>query len=244
MTKLTKFYDGYHQKNDQYHKLIGPNNFTYFYILDWLRIAGLSDWRKKKVLDVGCGVGTMSLDVASKGAAVTGVDVSPRALKIAQAAQKDLAISNVIFKQGELKKGTATFDVAVCFEVIEHVKNEAAFLANIRSHLKPKGILILSTPSSENVLYKSGFYYSFDRQVGHLRRYTTEKLKETIEEAGFKVVKIREVEGPLRNLLFTTRLGFLIRGIKGPLVPLFHVFDRVSGVLLGYTDIQVIARKA
>jgi len=243
MTDLSKFYDHYHQKNNRYQTLIGPRNFTYFYILELFKLANLENWSKKKILDVGCGVGTVSLYSADKGAIVTGLDVSKRAIEIAQAAQTALNIPNATFKQGQLKKGNSLFDRVVCFEVIEHIKNEKSFLAAIHSHLKPKGILILSTPSAANFLYKSGFYFEFDHQVGHLRRYTVEKITQVLEAAGFKVLIIREVEGPLRNLLFTTKLGFLIRGIRGPLVTLFHILDRFSGKLLGYTDIQVVAKK-
>lgn len=245
MTRLTQFYDRYHQKNHRYQKLIRPNNFTYFYILQLLRLAGLRGLETKKVLDVGCGVGTLSLYCAALGATVKGIDVSPRAIKIADQANKSLGFQKVQFKQGELKQssGPGKFDIALCFEVIEHVKNETVFLRAIHSQLAPDGMLLLSTPSSDNWLYRRGFYQTFDREVGHLRRYTPQTIKALLRKNGFEIVKLRQVEGPLRNMLFTTKLGFLIRGIRGPLVRPFHVLDHISGKVLGYTDIQVIARR-
>jgi 2-polyprenyl-3-methyl-5-hydroxy-6-metoxy-1,4-benzoquinol methylase len=243
MTRLSTFYDRYHQKNSRFRKLIRPTNFTYFYILRLLTLAGLQELRHLKILDIGCGVGTMSLYAASLGAAVVGVDISPRAIDIARAAKEIMGFQKVSFKQGEVQQLKQVFDVVFCFEVLEHVAAEQQFLKQIHDRMKVDGILLLSTPSSDNWLFRQGYYHRFDAEVGHLRRYTPVRLKKVLKAAGFEIILIREVEGPLRNLLFTSKCNFLIKLIRGPLVIPFHVLDRVSGKLLGYTDIQVVAQK-
>jgi hypothetical protein len=131
----------------------------------------------------------------------------------------------------------------VCSEIIEHIPDDVAFAQHVYSHLKPGGTALVTTPSSENVLTRLGFYAKFDARVGHIRRYTTVSIQQLLQHVGFEIVEVRTVEGPLRNLLFTTPLGFLVRFIKGPLVPIFHWFDTVSAALFGAADIQVIARK-
>lgn len=240
-TAVKRFYDSYHQKNDRFHGVIRRNNFTYYYLLSLLDAAGLSDVRGLKILDVGCGVGTMSLYFAAQGAQVTGVDISPRAIEIAQAAAKDIGLRNVTFLNGEVEKGRGSYDVVLCSEIVEHVPDESGFLRLIHSNLRKGGTLILTTPSSENVLYRLGYYKSFDAEVGHLRRYTPTTLRHVMEEAGFTVKTLRAVEGPLRNILFTSPLGILIKGIKGPLIQLFHAIDEVSAKLFGAADLQVTA---
>jgi len=244
MSKLVRFYDRYHLKNNRFAKVISSNNFTYFYILKLLQRACIRPVAQKKILDLGCGVGTMSLYLAAQGATVTGLDISERAVGIAQQAAQSLELKKVIFiRQDVLKKITGTFDVIITFEVIEHIVQQDLFLHQIKAYLKPQAKLILSTPSNENWLFKLGFYRGFDAEVGHVRRYSEHSLRMVLEKNGFTVVEIKSVEGPLRNVLFTTRLGFLIRFIKGPLVPLFHVFDMLSGKVFGFSDIQVIAQK-
>ncbi len=246
----SNFYDRYHLQNQGFSKVIGKNNFTYFYTLPTLHSAYIEatknaslEKKQIRVLDVGCGVGTLSLYLGTLGAQVHGVDISPRAINLATAARDKLALSNVTFAVGQVTKGRGNFDLVICSEVIEHVPNQDAFLQLLQSNLKPGGVLYLSTPSTENVLYRLGFYQEFDQRVGHLRRYTPKSLTAHLRRAGFSILELHEVEGPLRNLLFTTPLGFLIRGIRGPLVPFFHFFDRISQWLGGATDIQVIAKR-
>lgn len=242
-TAVKRFYDHYHQKNDRFHAVIQANNFTYYYHFALLAAAGLSDVKGLHILDVGCGVGTMSLYFAAQGAQVTGVDISPRAIAIAQAAAKDIGLHNVTFINGEVQKGRGKYDLVLCSEIVEHVPDESGFLRLIQSNLRKGGTLILTTPSKENLLYRLGYYTSFDAEVGHLRRYTSASIRKAVGDAGLTVKTVRAVEGPLRNILFTSPLGVLIKGIKGPLIPLFHAVDEFTAKLFGAADLQVIAIK-
>ena len=242
-----EFYDQYHawNHNAPYQGVIRPNNFTYWYILPLFQQALKGKQLDKvSVLDVGCGVGTLSLFLGAEGAKVVGVDISPQAVQIAKAAGVAANLGRVKFEQGELQKGKQNYDLVVCSEIIEHVPDQNDFLKKIYSNLKSDGKLVLTTPSRKNVLYRLGFYKGFDAKVGHLRRYTENELQALLEKHGFQVTMIRGVEGPLRNILFTTPLGFFIRGIKGPLIPLFHFFDEISVKIFGASDIQVIAQRA
>lgn len=237
------FYDQFHKKNNFYWKIIGDRNFTYFYTLQFLLEPCMKPVARPKVLDVGCGVGTLSLYMAKKGANVLGVDISPRAIAIAEHAREVNHLRNAVFKSGELVTGQSTFDSAICSEIIEHIPDDSRFLQVVYSHLKPGGVLYLSTPSSENWLYKRGFYQQFDREVGHLRRYSVQSISQLLKTNGFQIFKVRQVEGPLRNLLFTTQLGFLIKLIRGPLVPIFHWFDQLSALIFGAHNILILAKK-
>lgn len=244
MATRQAFYDHYHRQNDRFNKLIGVNNFTYFYIFELLHQACLpQQYQGLDILDVGCGVGTLSLWLAHKGAKVQGLDVSPRAIGIATNAAQSLDLDNVTFRVGELHSGKGKYDLVLCSEVIEHVLDDQKLLDLIWTQLKPGGQLVLTTPSRELWLYHLGYYRHFDQAVGHVRRYTVAQIVKLVTEAGFEVEYQRAVEGPLRNILFTSPLGILIKGIRGPLVPLFHWFDRLSAKVAGAADIQIIARK-
>lgn len=243
MSRVTAFYNRYHQKNQKFYGVIHEPNFTYWYILRRLHEALPSGFDFIKALDVGCGVGSISLFLAKHGANVKGVDISSRAVQIAKAAKEAAGLENVEFIEGELKQGKAEFDLVTCFEVIEHIPDEQEFAKRLYSQLKPGGKLVLTTPSLQNLLYKIGFYRKFDAEVGHLRRYTPETLKATLEGAGFVILTLDKVEGPIRNILFTTKLGVLIRFIRGPLIPLFHLIDELFGHIFGFSDLQVIAVK-
>jgi 2-polyprenyl-3-methyl-5-hydroxy-6-metoxy-1,4-benzoquinol methylase len=241
-----QFYDQYHQKNGHFVKVIGRGNFTYAFILNALHehlLDRLPNKEKINVLDVGCGVGSLSFYLGKLGVRVKGIDISPRAIEICQSAKKYLKMGNVRFEEGELKKGTGQYDAVLCLEVIEHVADDGRLLTLLQSNLKKKGLLFLSTPSSENFLYGMGFLNSFDKEVGHLRRYDLTGLIKLIEAHGFRIKLIQRQEGILRNILFTTKLGFLIRFLKGPGVPLFHVIDQMFIPVFGAMDILVVAEK-
>jgi SAM-dependent methyltransferase len=245
MSTLQAFYEQYHLKNKPFRKTIGRNNFTYFNVLNFLHanyLDSLPEGAKLKVLDVGCGVGSLSLYLAKLGHQVTGIDLSQRAIKIAQGAAHDLKLK-VHFSVGELQNGTGGYDLVICSEVIEHVPDDLSLLKQLRSHLKPTGWLLLTTPSRHSWWCRQGWYAEFDEQVGHLRRYSRTSLRRSLTQAGLAVEVWRESDGILRNILFTTPLEKLIWWIRGPLVPLFHFFDALAVKAWGGDDCQVLAKR-
>lgn len=100
----------------------------------------------KKVIDIGCGVGYGSQRLGELGAAaVHAFDLSEAAIAHAKI---HYAHPNVHFEVANAEDFDVDrkFDVAVCFELIEHVPNPRAVMRNIKKALGEKGILIMSTP--------------------------------------------------------------------------------------------------
>jgi len=241
--QLETFYNQFQQKNSRYYKQIGEENFTYFLSLQLLRPVLQKLGHRARVLDVGCGVGPVTLYCAVRARFAFGIDVSNRAIAIATNAQRRLGSKNIRFVCGQLSDGMGDFSLIIASEIIEHIADDKIFAQQLASNLSQGGWLVLTTPSSENLLTQIGFYRTFDRAVGHHRRYTKTSLSALLSQVGFEVVYVRQVEGMLRNVLFTTSLGFLIRFIRGPLIPLFHVVDSWIAKIFGGSDLQVIARK-
>ncbi len=101
----------------------------------------------KTALDVGCGAGLLCEPLARLGANVTGVDAAQENIEAASthAARSGLAID---YRAGELsRQKLGKFDLVTAMEVIEHVADPAEFVAQLAAHLKPDGLLILSTPN-------------------------------------------------------------------------------------------------
>jgi len=101
----------------------------------------------RSALDVGCGAGLLCEPLARLGANVTGVDAAPENIAAAKAHAAGSGL-DIDYRAGELASlGLGKFDLVTCLEVIEHVADKPAFVAQLASRLAPGGLMVLSTPN-------------------------------------------------------------------------------------------------
>ena len=101
----------------------------------------------RRALDVGCGAGLLCEPLTRMGAQVTGVDAAIENIAAAMAHAEGSGL-DIDYRAGELGSlGLARFDLVTCLEVIEHVAEKQAFIAELARHLAPGGLMILSTPN-------------------------------------------------------------------------------------------------
>lgn len=99
-----------------------------------------------KVLDIGCGGGILSEGLARLGAEVTGLDVGVEAIEAARRHAQGSGL-NITYHCGEIEdyRPKNRFDVVIASEVIEHVADPAAFVAEAVRCLQPGGVLVITT---------------------------------------------------------------------------------------------------
>ena len=101
----------------------------------------------KSALDIGCGAGLVCEPLARLGADVTGVDATPENVSVAATHAEAVGL-DIRYMAGELGAlNIGQFDLVTCLEVVEHVADKPAFLAQVAAALKPDGLLVLSTPN-------------------------------------------------------------------------------------------------
>ena len=109
--------------------------------LGW--IDGLAGLSSKVVLDVGCGGGILSDSMARKGANVTGIDLSTKALRVARLHALEAQTSNLQFREVSVEalaaEQPASFDVVTCMEMLEHVPDPASVVKACAQLVKPGG---------------------------------------------------------------------------------------------------------
>jgi len=160
----------------------------------------------KRALDVGCGAGLLAEPLARLGAEVTGVDAAEQTVAVARAhaAGSGLAID---YRCGELASlGLGRFDLVTAMEVLEHVADKTAFLAELAKHLAPGGLMVLSTPN--RTARSRVLMVGLAEMVGAVPRgthdwsdfVTPDELRELLGEAGLAM-------GAPRGLAFSPAKG-------------------------------------
>ncbi|TGZ81930.1 S-adenosyl-L-methionine-dependent methyltransferase [Ascodesmis nigricans] len=99
-----------------------------------------------KVLDVGCGPGTISIDFAKRipNGHVTGIDYSDSVIATAQSAASQSKISNVTFAIGDVYKldfPDNTFDIVHAHQLLQHLEHPEEALQEMRRVTKPGGLV-------------------------------------------------------------------------------------------------------
>jgi len=115
--------------------------------LDW--INGLSPVAGLKVLDVGCGGGILADSLARKGADVLGIDLSTKALRVAQLHALEVQTPSVNYREISAEalalEMPGQFDVVTCMEMLEHVPDPSSVVRACATMVKPGGWVFFST---------------------------------------------------------------------------------------------------
>ena len=114
--------------------------------LEW--IASHAALEGAKVLDVGCGGGILAEAMARRGAKVTGIDLSDKALRVAELHLQESGLSVGYLKTSveDLSVSRpAEFDIVTCMELLEHVPDPASMVAACARLVRPGGRVFFST---------------------------------------------------------------------------------------------------
>ena len=115
--------------------------------LEW--INGLASIKDKRVLDVGCGGGILADSMARKGAQVLGIDLSTKALRVAQLHALEAETKGATYREVSAEalaaESPGSFDVVTCMEMLEHVPDPASVVQACATLAKPGGWVFFST---------------------------------------------------------------------------------------------------
>jgi 2-polyprenyl-6-hydroxyphenyl methylase/3-demethylubiquinone-9 3-methyltransferase len=122
--------------------------------LEW--INGRAPLAGKRVLDVGCGGGILAESMARKGADVTGIDLSDKALKVADLHSLESGIQvryEKIAVEELAAREPGSYDVVTCMEMLEHVPDPGSVVRACAALAKPGGKLFFSTLNRNSKAY-------------------------------------------------------------------------------------------
>ncbi|NCV71869.1 MAG: bifunctional 2-polyprenyl-6-hydroxyphenol methylase/3-demethylubiquinol 3-O-methyltransferase UbiG [Burkholderiaceae bacterium] len=114
--------------------------------LGW--IQSIINLQGKRILDVGCGGGILAESLSKAGATVTGIDLSSKALKVAELHQLESGTSVrylTISAEDLAKEESQSYDVVTCMEMLEHVPDPSSVVQACAKLCKPGGHIFFST---------------------------------------------------------------------------------------------------
>ncbi len=140
------------------------------------------------VLDVGCGNGSVTYDVAKKANSVVGIDIDEDKIRDAK---KNFLLDNIEYICGDIICWSfkQKFDVIILSNVLEHIEDRIKLFKKIEELGRKFLIRLPMINRNWVVLYKKelGIEYRLDKT--HYIEYTFDKFKKETEEAGLKITR-------------------------------------------------------
>ena len=149
----------------------------------------------KRVLDVGCSSGYLARPLVELGCTVVGIEQDEQAAEAAREVCVEVLVGDA--ETVELPFALGSFDVVLCGDLIEHLRDPQAFLARVCPLLRDGGRLVLTTPNVANWSMRLGLLVGRWRYTErgildrtHLHLFTRSTLVETLEQAGYQMLEL------------------------------------------------------
>lgn len=164
--------------------------------------ADFSSWKGKRVLEIGCGIGTAAQSFAQAGARYTGVDLSDESVRIARQRAQVLGFDStfVVGNAEELSSLVqGEFDLVYSFGVIHHTPHPERVLQEARKLISADGtlkVMVYHRRSLKAWRLSKGRFWNFDALVAHQSEaesgcpitytYTRKQAEEMLARCGFE----------------------------------------------------------
>ena len=167
----------------------------------------------KTFLEIGCGTGILLPVFTDLGFQVTGVDVNARALYYAKKQSHATLIKSSLHSYKPKKQ----YDAIGIFDILEHQKDDQAFLSSCHRLLRKDGYLFISVPAHQ------WLWNVVDDVSGHVRRYEINDLTKKLEKAGFYVEFAHYWNFLLLGFYILWRLQYMFRKGKSKIETYFMI---------------------
>ena len=169
----------------------------------------------KSLLDIACGDGFITEQLAKSFGKVVGIDANSQVIEKARQRLPGAVFCNSLAEEFTTSE---RFDVVTLLDLLEHVQSPVDLLRHLKSYLKPDGVIVIHVPNAQainrelNVLMGSLTHCEelspFDIEIaGHRRSYTMQSLIDDVKQAGLVPV---DNGGIFLKLLSTPQMDFLL----------------------------------
>lgn len=210
------------------------------------RFASFPRWHGKDVLEIGCGIGTDTLEFLAAGAHVDAVDLSNESLDLARARTQMEGYGSEVVRffhanaETYLPGGSNWYDLVYSFGVLHHTPEPGAVLVNARKRLKMDGelrLMLYATWSLKFLLREQP-----EAQAGCpvVRTYSAEEAALLLSRSGFIVERITKTH------IFPWRVADYVEHRYVKRLPYRYISDRAFHWLEGQLGhhLLIVARRA
>ena len=196
------------------------------------------------LMEIGCGPGYFLHQALAAGVPrAVGVDRNRWAVNEARQSGLEVYLGSL-----EAVPRERTFDAAVMLDLLEHITQPVAFLADVRARLRPEGRILITTPNIRSLLARgSGRRWVSIKVPEHVYYYSPRSIRRLLESAGFAVLSVRGAGQYVTVAFLLSRLHRLAPRLTGVLRVGAHTLglaQRVLFVTNGSIDVVARARPA
>ena len=177
-------------------------------------LARLRELQPKRVLDLGCGNGSLSGMISNAGYSVEGCDPSAEGIQQARLAHPEIIFTSMSIYEEPPQHWLGHFDVIVSTEGVEHLYDPRAMPRLVARLLKPGGVMLVTTPYHGylknlvlSLLNKWDHHFTPFWLHGHIKFWSRKTLIRLFEDDGFRFVSFKGL-GRIPWLWMTMLLEF------------------------------------
>lgn len=189
-----------------------------------LKIMSKIDWRGKRMLEVGAGIGTDARTLIGKGAVYTGINIDRGSTEASSRALRVFALSGEVLERDAtaLDFPDGSFDAVYSFGVLQHIPRADKAVAEIHRILKPGGELLAMLYNRSSINY--AVEIMFLRKLG-LRLLRLPGAITVLEQLGFPREKLERHRQLFLERGAMSDQEWLSRNTNGPDYPYCRVYD-------------------
>ena len=176
-----------------------------------------------RVLEIGCGIGSLVSELSRKGYDTTGIDISGEAIEYGRKKYGDIHLE--VQAAEALPYEDESFDAVLSFDLFEHIAGIDRHISEVSRVLRPGGHYLFQTPNKlSNVVYETLWTRSLQWRRYHPSLHSPGQLRRRLARHGFETrfVKMNPInEFTLRKLQKLGPIGSVLRHVNFRRLPLW-----------------------
>jgi 2-polyprenyl-3-methyl-5-hydroxy-6-metoxy-1,4-benzoquinol methylase len=206
-------------------------------------LSYLCDGRGLRVLDVGAAQGDLAQLLTQRGYDVTAIEGDPGLAAMARAKCREVVLADLDKPLPSLR---GRFDVVVCGDILEHLKDPLGILLAITRLLRPDGIAIVSVPNIVHLWIRlqmcfGRFEYTHRGilDATHLRFFTLASFRRLLQQADLEILELKATPVPLPLVVPERYHGRMLNAVHA----INAAMARTWKTLLAYQFVAVTRRR-